>query len=340
MGRCIDLNCYKNAVFNKPETKIGIYCARHKLPEMVNVLYKSCIEPDCIKQPKYNTIGNKKGIYCARHKLPEMVNVLYKSCIEFNCDKNPKYNTIGTTIGIYCARHKLPGMVDVQNKKCLELNCDKNPNYNKPGTKRGIYCALHKIPGMVNVISKKCKNPNCETRPIEKLEYCSPCLRYFEPFHPRIKNIKQREVYLTKKIISHFPDLDWKTDKIINCQECNNTSKRRPDLFLDVAHYTLIIEIDEDQHKNYLCENKRSMEIFQSLGNRPIIFIRFNPDTFIKDDKKYPGCFLFSNTGIIRENKNIFKNRFKTLSETIDKYLLCIPTKEITNEYLFYNLVK
>ena len=84
-----------------------------------------------------------------------------------------------------------------------------------------------------------------------------------------------------------FVDFDWKTDKTIN----DGCSKRRPDLLLDFGYQIVIIEIDENQHNNYdcSCENKRIMELSQDLGHRPIVFIRFNPDSNVSkvdiDDK-------------------------------------------------------
>ncbi len=111
-------------------------------------------------------------------------------------------------------------------------------------------------------------------------------------------------------------------------------TKRRPDLFIDLYNCSLIIEIDENQHKNYdtTCDNKRTMEIFTALGNRPIIFIRFNPDNY----DKQKGIFSFSKDGIIKTNDNYIP-RINKLKECIDFHLNTIPIKEITIVYLFFN---
>lgn len=64
-----------------------------------------------------------------------------------------------------------------------------------------------------------------------------------------------------------------------NCQLCNTRasyiqkdkkyccSKRRPDILIDLETHLIIIEVDENQHKGYSCENKRIMEISQDLGH-------------------------------------------------------------------------
>jgi hypothetical protein len=122
------------------------------------------------------------------------------------------------------------------------------------------------------------------------------------------------------------------SDKIISCQSC---TKRRPDIFMDLGHYTIIIEIDEKQHINYPCENKRLMEMFQALGNRPLICIRFNPDNYEQNNKKFNSIFKFSKTGVLIPTK-FFKKRFDLLKRTLQYWLDNLPKKEITSEFLFY----
>ncbi len=184
---------------------------------------------------------------------------------------------------------------------------------------------------MIDIQNKRCIEENCNKQPVPKYKYCSTCLRFNFPLLKRWKNIKQKEIFIVKEIIEYLPDLDWITDKIISCQTC---TRRRPDLFIDLYNYSLIIEIDENQHKNYdkSCDNKRIMEIFTALGNRPIIFIRFNPDNY----NKQKGIFSFSKDGIIKPNKN-YLNRINKLKECIHFHLNTSLVKEITIEYLFFN---
>jgi hypothetical protein len=58
-----------------------------------------------------------------------------------------------------------------------------------------------------------------------------------------------------------------------------------------------------------------------------------------KDGKKILSSFKNHKTlfvPIIRQKKEL-DNRLNLLKETINKWLIKIPEKEITNEYLFYN---
>lgn len=80
-----------------------------------------------------------------------------------------------------------------------------------------------------------------------------------------------------KNKFSMYP---WISDKTV----MDGCSKCRPDLLLDLGYQVIIIEIDENQHRSYdcSCETKRIMELSRERGHRPIVFIRFNPDEYIK----------------------------------------------------------
>lgn len=58
---------------------------------------------------------------------------------------------------------------------------------------------------------------------------------------------------------------------------------------LDLIYQIIIIEIDEKGHKryDYISENNRIMELSQALGHRPIVVIRFNPDGYLENNKKF-----------------------------------------------------
>jgi hypothetical protein len=86
------------------------------------------------------------------------------------------------------------------------------------------------------------------------------------------------------------------------------------------------------------------MLIFQDLGNRPIIFLRFNPDKY-KDENgnTVKSCFTYHKTTgvcmIDNKNKDMWKNRLETLKNAVEKNINTIPTKEVTIEQLFYDKI-
>ena len=101
-------------------------------------------------------------------------------------------------------------------------------------------------------------------------------------------------------LIEHFQDTITMTfDKIIK----EGCSRRRPDVSMDFGSHCLIIEIDENKHSNYSCEQKRMLEIYEDVRFRKIIFIRFNPDSYSIGNKQYISPFKYTKTGIINIDK-------------------------------------
>ena len=138
-------------------------------------------------------------------------------------------------------------------------------------------------------------------------------------------------------IKEHFQD-----EKIVFDKTVGGCSKRRPDAFIDKLTHVIIIECDENQHSNkeYTnCDTKRTMELFQDLNNRPIVFIRFNPDKYINEKGiKIDSCFnTHKRLDVPVKNERELSLRLLKLQETIRKWLIEIPEREITYEYLFYN---
>lgn len=125
---------------------------------------------------------------------------------------------------------------------------------------------------MVDVVSNKCecgKSQPCFNIPGKKPKYCKSC----------------RNEDMVNVISS-------KTCKNKLCDTVINITSKKYDNYCLFCYVNLypdkpIIEIDENQHKAYdtMCEIGRMNELFTDFSDRPIIFIRFNPDGYIM--KKY-----------------------------------------------------
>lgn len=124
---------------------------------------------------------------------------------------------------------------------------------------------------------------------------------------------------------------------IFDQQVIDGCSRRRPDVRMDFGTHVVIVECDEYQHKGYNCENKRMMEIFQDCGNRPIIFLRFNPDSYENNGIKYKSCFQIANKTGLKVDENEFRKRMTKIVEKINFYFVQAPLKEITIEHYFYS---
>jgi len=146
-------------------------------------------------------------------------------------------------------------------------------------------------------------------------------------------------VKVSEFIKESYKDLNITYNKQIE----GGCSKHRPDIFIDCLTHSIIIEVDENQHKNNKsynteCELRRLNNLFTDLADRPIIFIRFNPDSYInKKNKLIKSCFEYTeNTGLPKANKTL-KTRLKKLKDVIDENLAKVPIENITTIKLYYD---
>jgi hypothetical protein len=338
---CIYPDCKVIANYNIQEQTKALYCSAHKLKGMVDVKHKTCIYPDCKVRPNYNVQGKSKALYCSAHKLEGMIDVINKTCIYPDCKVRPNYNVQGQSKALYCSAHKLEGMIDVKHKTCIYPDCKVRPTYNVAGQKEALYCFSHKLEGMVDIKNKTCKNDWCSTQVSKKYDgYCLFCYMNMFPDKPVSRNYKTKEYSVVEYVKNNFSNFDWITDKKVN----GGCSKRRPDLLLDLGYQVLIIEIDEKQHDTYgcSCENKRIMELSQDLGHRPIIFIRFNPDSYITNNKNITSCWGINNQGICvvkKSKKDEWDERLTCLKKSIIYWTdpSNITNKSIETIPLFYD---
>jgi hypothetical protein len=336
---CEEEDCEIRAIFNFKGLKNGIYCTSHKKQDMINVIDKKCQQQGCEKIPFFNFKDKKGGVFCTEHKQDGMVNVKDKKCQEQGCETIPFFNFKGLKIGIYCTDHKKQDMINVKDKKCQEGECGIIPFYNFRGLKNGIYCTTHKKENMVNVKDKMCHTPICETKGNKKYEgYCLFCFINTFPDKPISRNYKTKEKAVCDYIKEQFNDFTLVFDK----KAQNGCSKRRPDILLDLGYQVIIVEIDENQHEDYseICENKRTMEISQDLGYRPVIFIRFNPDAYTLPSGNVTSCWSPNKLGILTVKKckqNEWLERLQKLKETVNFWVNNVSEKTVNTVHLFYD---
>ena len=163
---------------------------------------------------------------------------------------------------------------------------------------------------------------------------CIGCFYYYYPNDEIPRRYKLKQHYFNEKLIEEFGVNFFQYDKKIKC----GCSGRMPDWFIDCYKYSIIIELDEDQHKSTSCDKKRMMELFTDLGNRPLVMIRINPDKYKIGKEKIEGCFEFDEKNIIKCLRKEFNKRFNLLVKTIKYYIDNEPTKEITMEKLFFDI--
>ena len=256
------------------------------------------------------------------------------------CDKGRSIYNYDGLPAQYCTKHRLEGMVNVVAKRCADERCEgTRPSFNFPGSKEGVYCYEHKKPGMVNVVDKLCISDWCDTQSSKKYDwYCVHCYAHLFPDKPISKNYKTKEKTVVDFVKTEFPEQDW----IWNRRIQDGCSRRQPDLILDLGFQVVIIEVDENQHRNgYSCENKRVMELSLDVGHRPIVFIRFNPDSYKTSGKVVKSCWGMNNkTHTCRVNpgkKQEWSDRLDKLCETIEYWANTQTLKTVETVHLFYD---
>jgi len=326
--KCKHSGCIKQPSFNYEGKTKGLYCSDHKEPGMVCVKAEKCKHSGCIKQPSFNHEGETKGLYCSVHKEDGMVDVIAEKCKHSGCITRPTFNHEGETKGLYCSKHKEYGMVNVKDKKCQHPGCKTICSYGYCGTIKShcyqhkleymitkpkitcignyeeeckelathgkdepLHCEEHSLPNEFCWLVKKCNNCCRDNELLNKEGLCNFCCDI--PFYEeskRMNKVKETTMvrYLKENLILplNVKELPW--DKIVN-GDCN---MYRPDLPYHCGSFILIIECDENQHKNYpweTCslnksldhaEEKRMYEIMLSYEGLPCIFLRWNPDNF------------------------------------------------------------
>ncbi len=300
---------------------------------MVDIIHKKCIYDGCDKGPAFNYKNEKVRLYCSTHKLDDMVDIIHKKCIYGGCDTRPNFNYKNEKKPLYCCTHKLDDMVDIKSKRCIYDGCDKQPSYNYKNEKKALYCSIHKLEYMIDIINKKCVLCDFNYANKNYKYHCYNCYSYKFPMDVRVKNHKTKENAFMSELKKDYPDMVL--DKTIS----DGCSKRRPDGFLECYTHVIIVEIDENQHQNYSCENKRLMELSLDVDHRPILFIRLNPDAYTnKNGKRVKGCFTKdSNTGLLKTNKKEFDLRLDLLKDYLNDNYNKVLTKTIDIIQLYFN---
>ncbi len=186
-----------------------------------------------------------------------------------------------------------------------------------------------------------CKSEFCEMTKNQKYDdYCVHCYIHLFPDNPLSSNYRTKEQTVVHFVKEEFSELDWICDKKVY----DGCSKRRPDMFLDLGYQVIIVEVDENQHKAYdcSCENMRLMEISKDIDHRPLIFIRFNPDTYYEGEKMIESCWGINKKGICtikQKKKKEWEERLDTLRAIIEYWIdeenECEKTVEVIQ--LFYD---
>ena len=163
--------------------------------------------------------------------------------------------------------------------------------------------------------------------------YCFRCYCVLNPDAIIPRKYKLKEHHIVDALKAHFKEqITMIFDKAIE----GGCSKKRPDVSIDFGSHYIMIEIDENRHVNYSCEEKRMVELYEDVGFRKIIFLRFNPDGYKEGTHKYISPFKYTRSGILQLDEIEFNRRMEQLLLRVNIHRITEPLEQITIEYLFY----
>lgn len=355
-------------VYNLPGEKTGICCKSCKTAEMVNIKDKKCFcgrvvpifgvdgeKPthcfqcktddmiDLVNRNKMcecgkaratlNYPGENKAKHCDSCKKDGMVNVIDKKCKCGRAQPNFGFEEVGKAV--CCGECLEENMIDIRNANKMCIKCKKTrATYDIEGAEKARFCQACKDDSMIDLCHTECKGYNNESCPFnyradDKYDgYCSQCFKRGFPNDPRVLQMKQKtkEIKVRDFINTHFEGFIH--DKPLWTTHCDCTIRRRIDHRLLIDNTLLVVETDENQHKNYdeMDEEIRYDDLYMAFSGK-WIYIRFNPDKY-KDSK-----------GLVK-NINL-DDRLTTLKLEIERQIFRIKNnlnKELLERvYLYYD---
>lgn len=270
------------------------HCKKHKEPDMSDMRHPYCIVEKCYKddsgskerrRASFNYNGEKLRLYCGEHKKTGMINLERPLCNKLQCIEQAHW---GYMFGKrkYCKYHKSSNMYDEDhiNPKCVD--CPKltsqtkaarmaiRATYCKDGESYPTKCEKHKPNNgsYVNIAEKQCELCKLVDFIPSNKTLCFTCNAYSKQRNMHSKELRIADVLTAANIpvMSH--------DKVPE----GACSKYRPDFVIDCGRSLIILEVDENQHQSYACECEisRMIQLHNDFGGIPLIFIRYNPDSY------------------------------------------------------------
>jgi hypothetical protein len=215
-----------------------------------------------------------------------MIDVVHKRC---PCGSiSPNFNMPGQTKGVCCSKCKTDEMIDIVSKRC---RCGKKPVYNVPGGSKGVCCLNCKTDEMIDVMNKFCPGYDrpcpVRTQVYRGHRYCISC----DPDDDRQKRYKMFEeaffTYIKDKIDVHKREFTVTFDPT----ETANKFARLDGIVIDDG-VIVCLEVDENGHRNYECDEHRmhlvTAELLQKYPEHAVSWVRVNPTIGAKNEWSGP----------------------------------------------------
>ncbi len=372
---CEVQTCTKRASFALDRDHDAVRCGTHKLASDINTAKKLC---ECGKsKPFFGPPDTRSAKRCGLCKQDGDVDLYNKKCIrckekqvaaivQGQEDEGMKYClSCATTLGFSC-----------RNGRVAYCECGTQSTFDIPGTavKSARFCGQCRDPSLhvdvrhENYMCTVCCNTR-GTRVHNGSLWCHGCFVKTFPEIPTLRNYKTKQRAVEDFLNTRFSDkltlrFDRQLERILpegtvgaGAGTCDGgdleedvvckSSGRKPDVMIDMGEWVVIVEVDEGQHKQdsykSSCETKRVMQIFDDVGRRPTVFIRFNPDHYedAEGNKVHSPWTIDGRTGsalhVAVENRDKWNDRLNTLASAVECAISTRPEREVSFTYLYYD---
>lgn len=364
---CENETCSGRASF-APHGERPLRCATHQQRDDVNVAKKLC---ECGRaKPFFGPPGTIGAVRCSSCKVEGDVDLNNKKCV--SCKTRQVAAVVESVEGIrvmshcmQCANRLALAHVNGRVPYCA---CGVQASFDVPGTIVSAvrFCGSCRDPDLhVDIKHDGSLCQICyETRGHKHVDGVLHCARCFYKTHPGVpnqRNYKNKENAVAEFLYERFSErftmtFDRQVARVQPAAEASagaleqscRSSGRKPDVLIDMGEWVVVVEVDENQHKQSIyktssCETKRTMQIFQDAGSRPVVFVRFNPDGY-KDAEGHVIRSPWTVDGRTRgvqhvpvENRSKWADRLETLADAIISVTSTRPTKEVTNLLLYFD---
>lgn len=318
--------CTTVANHNFIHHRTGVKCAKHKEPDMIDVRQK-CKTPNCRNQRGYG-YPNGKPLYCknCKDELGEDTMIrIYHSCkvcvaLKVPLPKRARYGPLFMSAQ-YCFEHSRFNYTATPYPICDHMGCYEFATCcNDTGNEildlmRGdwpIRCKGHIMKGDKELIRKECRDCQELDYMFEEQQICATCCNYSRN---KQEHYSKKEESVKRELIKN--EIQFIHDETV----ANGKYKYRPDFQIVEGDFTIMLEIDEHQHRAYTSERELlRMRRIQEDCKRPVVFIRYNPDSYRIDGK-------------LQKNKS----RVKHLIELIKQLQLQPVEADLIVHYIYYD---
>jgi len=267
------------------------YCLQHGRELNMQVPRQRLCQTDgCASHAEYGPRGQRTRTHCTRHRADDMVTT-HPHCII--CGGHAAFGMPGK-LPRFCSAHRCEGSIAFPRRRCAEPGCSALGTHGARA--RGPrFCDAHAGPCDINLVECACRS--CGLTSVVNIDgLCEYCVvdgdskKFGFALHaPRTRRSEMELAHLLTQNEYHF-----RQNLVATESACPGAD--RPDFMIRFVGCIVFVENDEHQHRGYpcrvtcicpvgaprlcQCSQARMMDVAQAMGGEPVVWIRYNPDTY------------------------------------------------------------